>query len=149
MKFSSFTDYSLRVLIYLGVQQDRLATVSEIAGVFDISENHLTKVVHFLGRCGYAETVRGKGGGMRLALAPEDIRLGDVIRQTETDFDLVECFAPESNCRIGSACVLQGILKQGLDAMFGVLDGYTLADLLQRPKTLARLVRWDGDAAKA
>lgn len=140
MKFSSFTDYSLRVLIYLGVQQERLATVAEIASAFDISENHLTKVVHFLGRCGYAETVRGKGGGMRLALAPEDIRLGDVVRQTETDFDLVECFAPESTCRIGSACTLQGILKEGLDAMFEVLDRYTLADLLKKSKTLVRLV---------
>jgi Rrf2 family nitric oxide-sensitive transcriptional repressor len=140
MKFSSFTDYSLRVLIYLGVQQDRLATVGEIASAFEISENHLTKVVHFLGRCGYAETVRGKGGGMRLAQAPEDICLGDVIRQTETDFDLVECFSPESNCRIGSACALQSILKEGLDAMFEVLDGYTLADLLRKPKALMRLV---------
>lgn len=144
MRFSSFTDYSLRVLIYLGVQKDRLATVGEIASVFDISENHLTKVVHFLSRNGYLETTRGKGGGMRLARMPEQIGLGELIRQTETDFDLVECFSGDSHCRISPACRLNSILQDGLDAMFEVLDQYTVADLLAKPRTLARLVQWEG-----
>ncbi len=136
MRLSTFSDYSLRVLMYLGVQPDRLATIAEIAAAHGISESHLMKVVHQLGRCGLVETVRGKGGGMRLALAPQQIVLGDVIRQTESDFTLVECFGTNATCRIQGACHLNAILGEALNAMFLVLDGYTLADLLVNPQGL-------------
>ena len=140
MRLSTFSDYSLRVLMYLGIQPDRLPTISEIATFHDISENHLMKVVHQLGRSGYIETVRGKGGGMRLARAAQDIVLGDVIRQTESDFALVECFAQNSSCRIQSGCRLHTVLDEALSAMFLVLDGYTLADLLEKPQAPVRSI---------
>ena len=140
MKLSTFSDYSLRVLIYLGVRPGRLATIGEISDVFQVSQGHLMKVVHQLGRNGYIETVRGKGGGIRLGQAPEAIILGRVIRQTEVDLDLVECFGSESHCRIQPACRLRFILNEGLEAMFQVLDGYTLADLLRQPEELTTLV---------
>lgn len=149
MRLSSFSDYSLRVLMYLGVQPDRLATISEIAAVHQISENHLMKVVHQLGRGGYIETVRGKGGGMRLAHAPQDIVLGDVLRQTEGDFTMAECFSDDSSCRIQAACQLHGVLEQALSAMFLVLDDYTLADLLQKPQEHWRAINWQEKASGA
>ncbi len=136
MRLSTFSDYSLRVLMYLGAQPDRLATIAEIAAAHGISESHLMKVVHQLGRCGLVETVRGKGGGMRLAIAPQNIVLGDVIRQTESDFTLVECFGANATCRIQGACHLNAILDEALNALFLVLDGYTLADLLGNPQGL-------------
>lgn len=136
MRLSAFSDYSLRVLMYLGVQTERLATIAEIAAVHGISESHLMKVVHRLGRCGYIETLRGKGGGMRLARAPREIVLGDVLRQTESDFALAECFADGATCRIQGACGLHAILNEALSALFLVLDGYTLADLLVNPQGL-------------
>ncbi len=146
MRLRSFSDYSLRVLMYLGVQPDRLATIAEIAAAHEISENHLMKVVHQLGCGGYIETVRGKGGGMRLARAPRDIVLGDVIRQAEGDFALVECFTENSSCRIQPACRLHGILDEALSAMFLVLDDYTLADLLEKPQEHLKAIRWKENA---
>ena len=142
MRLSSFSDYSLRVLMYLGIQPDRLATIGEIAAAHQISENHLMKVVHQLGRGGYIETVRGKGGGMRLAREPQDIVLGDVLRQTEGDFAMAECFADDSSCRIQAACQLRRVLDQALSAMFRVLDDYTLADLLRKPQEHWRAINW-------
>lgn len=136
MRLSTFSDYSLRVLMYLGAQPGRLATIAEIAAGHGISESHLMKVVHQLGRSGFIETVRGKGGGVRLALAAKDIVLGDVIRQTESDFALVECFADNATCRIQGACCLNAILEQAVKALFLVLDGYTLEDLLVNPQGL-------------
>lgn len=136
MRLSTFSDYSLRVLMYLGVQDDRLVTIAEIAAVHDISKSHLMKVVHQLGLNGHIETVRGKGGGMRLARPPREIVVGDVIRQSESDFALAECFAGHSACRIQGACCLPAILNEALSAMFLVLDGYTLGDLVQRPHGL-------------
>lgn len=133
MRLSAFSDYSLRVLMVLGGNTDRLVTIAEIARLHEISENHLTKVVHQLGRDGYIETLRGKGGGMRLARAPRQIALGEVLRQTETDFTLVECFGPDSRCRIEPGCQLKIILGEALNALFRVLDSYTLADILLQP----------------
>ncbi|PLX73232.1 MAG: Rrf2 family transcriptional regulator [Azoarcus sp.] len=130
MRLSAFSDYSLRVLMHLGTHTDRLATIGEIAKLYDISENHLTKVVHQLGRAGYIDTLRGKGGGIRLARAPRQIPLGEVLRHTETDFALVECFGEASRCHIEPDCQLKPILNEALVAMFRVLDGYTLADIL-------------------
>lgn len=133
MRLSNFSDYSLRVLMYLGADPDRLATIGEIAAGHAISENHLMKVVHQLGRYGYLETVRGKGGGMRLARSPDAIVLGEVLRQTETDFMLAECLGSDASCRIQGACGLKRIFNEALSAMFLVLDSYTLADLLRDP----------------
>ena len=143
MRLTSFTDYSLRVLIYLGVRRDddRLATIGDVAAAYCISENHLMKVVHHLAKEGYVETTRGKGGGMRLGRAPEDINIGAVVRATEDNHKLVECFDRESSdCRIEAACVLRGLLGQALDAFLHALDRYTLADLLASKSKLARIL---------
>ena len=130
MRLSTFSDYSLRVLMYLACQHDRLATIVEISTAHRISKNHLMKVVHQLGRHGYVETVRGKGGGIRLARAAVEIRLGDVVRACEGDFALAECFSPGTQCRIVASCRLHGVLGEALAALLAVLDGYTLADLV-------------------
>ena len=141
MRLTTFSDYTLRVLVYLGVHDEGLVTIGDIAAAYDISENHLMKVVHYLGQHGYIETVRGKGGGMRLARAPEKINVGDLVRGTEENLKLVECFDKKaSDCRIEAACVIRGVLGRALEAFFGVLDGYTLADLLApKPRLLKML----------
>ncbi|HUH93087.1 MAG TPA: Rrf2 family transcriptional regulator [Casimicrobiaceae bacterium] len=141
MRLTSFSDYSLRVLIYLGTTRERLATIDEIAAAYGISGNHLMKVVHHLGRHGYVETVRGKGGGMRLARAPESINVGQVTRTTEDSFALVECFeGGEPDCRIARVCVLRQALSQALEAFLAALDRYTLADLLAPERPLTRIL---------
>lgn len=141
MKLTTFSDYSLRVLIYLAVRDDSLSTIGEIAEAYDISRNHLMKVVHNLGVLGYLETVRGKNGGVRLAMAPKDINIGALLRETEDTTSLVECFnREESHCTIDSACALRGILQQALGGFFGVLDQYTLADVLRNRKRLGKLL---------
>jgi Rrf2 family transcriptional regulator, nitric oxide-sensitive transcriptional repressor len=144
MRLTIFTDYSLRVLIYLGARRDapRLATIGDIASAYGISENHLMKVVHHLAKEGYIETTRGKGGGMRLARAPEEINIGHLVRGTEEDFALVECFQDGNRkCPIIPACVLPGILERALHAFFRELDGQTLAGLLQPTAKLVRIFR--------
>ncbi len=133
MRLTRYTDYSLRVLIYLGLQQDRLSSIREIADAYGISESHLMKVVQALGQFGYVATLRGRGGGLKLAKPPSEINLGDVVRNTEDDVALVECFSERSACRIAGPCRLEHALRRALEAFFKVLDDYTLADLL-RPK---------------
>ncbi|HLH11082.1 MAG TPA: Rrf2 family transcriptional regulator [Methylovirgula sp.] len=133
MRLTRYTDYSLRVLIYLGLQQDRLSSIREIAEVYGISESHLMKVVQALGQFGYVATLRGRNGGLKLARAPSEINLGEVVRNTEEDFTLVDCFAQAPDCRIAGPCRLEHALRKALEAFFQVLDDYTLADLL-RPK---------------
>lgn len=141
MRLTTFTDYSLRVLIYLGVHDDEIATVGEIAQAYGISSNHLMKVVHHLAQGGYIETARGKGGGMRLGLAPDKINIGELVRGTEDNRKLVECFDRDhSDCRIESACVLRGVLGKALDAFYGSLDAYTLADLIAPKPRLANML---------
>lgn len=133
MRLTRYSDYSLRVLIYLAVRPQSLATIAEIALAYGISRAHVMKVVHQLGRAGYLETVRGRGGGMQLARLPEEISVGEVVRVTEGRMDLVECFDPEtSQCRIGPACRLHGVLEEALDAFLATLDRYTLSDLVAR-----------------
>lgn len=141
MRLTQYTDYALRVLIYVGLRQDRPATIPEIARCYGISRNHLMKVVHQLGMWGYVQTLRGKGGGLRLARSPREISLGQVVRQAEESFSLVECFDPESNrCCITPACLLRKALQEAVESFLATLDGYTLADLLQsRSKLIALL----------
>ena len=141
MKLTSFTDYSLRVLIYLAAQPERRATIAEIATSFDVSVNHLTKVVHFLGKQGWLANVRGKGGGLGLALAPENIVVGKVVRATEGAAMPAECFGDTpDHCSIARICRLRGVLRQAVDAFYDVLDDYTLDDLVQNRSSLARVL---------
>ena len=142
MRLTLYTDYSLRVLIYLGTKPEgERSTVQEISYAFHISKNHLTKVVHELGKAGYIETIRGRGGGIQLKVPPEDIIIGDVVRQTEDDFQLVECFNKESNaCVIAPACRLKGVLQEALDAYLKILDKYTIEDFIQNKDELSVLL---------
>jgi Rrf2 family nitric oxide-sensitive transcriptional repressor len=137
MRLTVHTDYALRTLLYLGLHGERLGSIRAIAQAYDISENHLTKVVHRLGRGGFVNTVRGRGGGIRLARPPAAIRIGDVVRRTEEDMALVECFGSANTCRITADCRLRGAFDEALRAFLAVLDGYTLADLLGAPEMLA------------
>lgn len=141
MRLTTFTDYCLRVLTFVGTKGSGPATIDEIAGHYGISRNHVMKVVLRLGQCGYLETTRGKGGGMRLGMAPEEVNLGALIREVEVDTELVECFeSGGGDCRIASVCVLRSVLHEALEAFFAVLDRYTLADLLAPKSDLARLL---------
>ena len=141
MRLTFHTDYALRMLIYLAVRPDRLATIKEISEAYDISRNHMMKVAHELGRSGFLETARGRGGGLRLSRPPEDIGIGDVVRAMEEDFRIVECFDQERNtCVITGACRLKGILNEGLQAWLAVLDRYTLRDLAVEPEPLGRIL---------
>ena len=129
MRLTVYTDYSLRLLIYAALKPDGLTTIGEVAQAYGISRNHLTKVVDQLGLAGYIETVRGKGGGLRLARAAEAIRIGDVVRHTEPDMALTPCFKPiGAPCTILPACLLKGALGEARESFLQVLDGYTLAD---------------------
>lgn len=142
MRLTSFTDYSLRVLIYLAAEPGRRATIAEIASAFSVSENHLTKVVHFLGRHGWLANVRGKGGGVELAQPPETIVVGAVVRAAEGIPMPAECFgdAPEA-CSIARLCRLRGVLHEAVQAFEAVLGRYTLADLVARNRpSLARVL---------
>ena len=150
MKLTAFTDYSLRVLIYLAAQPGRRATISEISGVFEISENHLTKVVHFLGRQGWISTVRGKGGGMQLGRPAGDIRVGQVVRDTEGAALPAECFAQaQSDCAIVPCCRLKGVLAEAVDAFYAVLDRYTLADITRNKAALGSILQFHRAASAA
>jgi Rrf2 family nitric oxide-sensitive transcriptional repressor len=136
MRLTQWTDYSLRVLMYCAVHQQREqpVTISEIAEAHGISRSHLTKIVMTLSALGYLETTRGRGGGLRLLVPAEQIVLGEVIRQTETDFNLVECFDAAANqCRIAGLCGLKHVLADALGAYLAKLDVVTLADLVLPP----------------
>ena len=115
MRLTAYTDYTLRTLMYLGLNQDKLVTIHDIAELHNISKNHLMKVVHQLGLSGMVETVRGRHGGLRLNRTPEHINIGEIVRNTESDFYMAECFNPESNsCGYAPSCTLKGILSSAL-----------------------------------
>ena len=141
MRLTTFSDYTLRVLIYLALDQTKLVTIPLIAGAYGISENHLMKVVHQLARAGVVETVRGKGGGIRLARPPEEIRLGQIVKAAEGAAPIVECLGEEeSACCIAPACRLSGILVRAFAALYDVLDEYTLADLVGNRRALKQVL---------
>ncbi|HTH18234.1 MAG TPA: Rrf2 family transcriptional regulator [Magnetospirillum sp.] len=135
MRLTLHTDYALRVLVHVGLRNGELVTISEIADCYAISKNHLTKVVHQLGRAGYLETVRGKYGGVRLLVQPEDVRLGDFVRRTEDDFALARCMrednaCDEETCLLEGSCIARLAFGQGLAAFFETLNHYTVADMI-------------------
>jgi Rrf2 family transcriptional regulator, nitric oxide-sensitive transcriptional repressor len=141
MRLTVYTDYALRLLIYAALKPDGLVNIGEVADAYGISRNHLTKVVHELGIAGYVATVRGKGGGLRLARPASAIRVGDVVRQTEPDMALTPCLGSfEAACPIVPACRLKSALEEAGDAFLRVLDGYTIADLVASGPRMQRLL---------
>jgi len=145
MRLTFFTDYTLRTLLHLGSTPGRLVTIQEIADLHKISRNHLMKVVNELARNGVIHTTRGRNGGFRLAHKPEDINIGAIVRMSENDFYMAECFDPDgAACGLVEACGLKGILSRATAAFLAELDGHTLATLLpeptprERPITLQR-----------
>lgn len=141
MQLTLHTDYALRVLIYAGMQADQLCTIPQIVARFGISRGHVMKVVHRLGQLGYLETVRGKGGGVRLARLPARIRIGAVVRDMEEELGVLGCLqGPPGYCRIEAGCILRGALRAATEAFLATLDDYTLADLVKPRHTLVRLM---------
>lgn len=135
MRLTLHADYSLRILLYLSGRQERLVSTQEVSEAYGISKNHLVRVVQVLGKHGFIEVRPGRSGGLTLARAPSEISLGEVFRVTEPDFQLVECFDPETNtCPIAPACGLKGVLFEAQAAFLAVLDKYTLADITKRSR---------------
>ena len=139
MRLTMFSDYAIRVLMYAAAAGERLVTIEEIARAYGISRSHLMKVVNSLTKAGYLKGVRGRAGGVTLARPGAEINLGAVVRQTEPDFALVECFTADNQCAISACCRLPNILNEALGAFAATLDRYTLADLTLGPADFARL----------
>jgi Rrf2 family nitric oxide-sensitive transcriptional repressor len=142
VRITRYTDYSLRVLLFVALKDKQISTIGEIADAYGISKNHLRKVVHELSVKGYLLASRGKNGGMYLKGAPEDINIGAVVRDLEQDLEIVECFGDATGCVLTPACELKKAFGNALQAFFSCLDGYTLADLLpgkNRPQILRLL----------
>lgn len=140
MRLTVYTDYALRLLMYLGTHPDQLCTIQQVAEAYGISKNHLMKVAQQLARTGSVESLRGRGGGLRLARPPAEIGIGDVVRATEDDFRLVECFDKDRNrCVITRSCRLRGLLSEALEAYLEVLDRYSLEDLISDQAALLEL----------
>jgi Rrf2 family nitric oxide-sensitive transcriptional repressor len=138
VRLTLWTDYALRTLVYVGAKGGRLSTIAEIADCFDISNAHLMKIVNQLAQLGYVETLRGKGGGIRLARRAEQVSIGGVVRHTEDELAVMGCLSDAGFCRIEGCCVLRGALREATAAFLDTLDGYTLADLLAPRAALAR-----------
>ena len=150
MRLTVYTDYALRLLMFLAVKQDGLATIAEVAESYGVSKNHMMKVAHQLGVAGYVETVRGRSGGLRLAKPAASINLGDVVRRTEQDMALVPCLEPgDTSCAIRPCCTLRHALAEAADAFMGVLDGYSLSDLVKPRAPLMRLLSIEPAAQRA
>lgn len=141
MRLAEYTDYALRVLMYCATNAGRLVTVAELAEHHGLSKNHLMKIVSHLANQGVLETIRGRGGGLRLLMPPEQIRVGDIVRRSETDFRLVECFDSRTNtCSLTPTCRLKPLFERALAAYLHELDGATLADLTVAPPRSANAV---------
>ena len=137
MRLTTYTDYALRVLMYVGLKNDELVRIDEVATSFGISRNHVSKIVHNLGAKGYLQTVRGRNGGFQLARDAQEIGVGQVVRDFEPDFNLVECFdSSQSNCRIQPSCVLARELNAAMVAFFDRLDRVTLRVFTQPRSSL-------------
>ena len=140
MRIATYSDYALRLLMYAAVKYPNFVTINEVATAYGISKNHLMKVTHDLATSGYLETVRGRSGGLRLARPAKEINVGKVMRMTESDSALVECFDAKTNrCVITPACTLKHTLHDALEAFFKSLETKTLADLVKKPKALEEL----------
>jgi len=140
MRLTLNTDFSLRVLMYVGLFGDKLATINDIAESFGISKDHLMKVVTYLSQKGYLETVRGRNGGIRLMREPRRINIGQVVRDTENQLDVIGCLERRGYCPIERACVLRSALRDATQAFLAVLDTYTLADLIKPQRALSSLL---------
>ncbi|WP_427914713.1 Rrf2 family transcriptional regulator [Ramlibacter sp. MMS24-I3-19] len=141
MKLTAFTDYSLRVLIYLAAQPGGRATISQVASAYGISENHLVKVVHFLGKAGWLTNVRGKGGGLELGRPADRINIADVVRDAEGETAVAACFeGGDDSCRIVPSCKLRRVLGDAVAAFYAVLARYTLADIARNRDELATIL---------
>jgi Rrf2 family protein len=141
MQLTQFSNYAMRTLMYCALRRGGLCRVRDIAEAYGVSEHHLMKVVQVLGHIGVVETVRGRGGGIRLARPPHEIVVGDVVRATEGKMQLVECFdEAASTCPLTTVCRFRQALHRALDAFFLVLDGYTLADMVATPEPLEALL---------
>lgn len=142
MRLTQYTDFSLRVLIYLGLQEDRRCTIREISDAYGISRNHLMKVVQQLAAEGFVDSVRGVGGGLTLSADAGRLNVGGIVRKMEPDLGLVECMRPGNECVITPACSLAGMLSEARKAFLDVLDRYTLTDILtpDRRGELTRLL---------
>tara|TARA_B100000378_G_scaffold157417_1_gene126714 strand:+ start:1451 stop:1900 length:450 start_codon:yes stop_codon:yes gene_type:complete len=134
MRLTTFSDYALRVLMYAASAGDRLITIEETAAAYSISKTHLMKIVNVLARNGYLVSIRGRSGGFRLAMPPERVNLGAVIRATEADFALVECLAAGNQCVVTKPCKLPAILNEALTSFLTVFDNYTLANIVLSPQ---------------
>ena len=139
MRFTLYTDFALRTLIQVALNDGKLTTINDIARSFGISKQHLTKVVSDLGQKGYLDTVRGRGGGIRLRRLPRDINIGQVVREIE-DGNVIGCLAAGGYCPIERVCVLRNALRDATQAFFGVLDTYSLADLIRPKKALSSIL---------
>jgi Rrf2 family nitric oxide-sensitive transcriptional repressor len=144
MRLARMTDFAIRLLVYVAQRPERLCTIAEVAGAYGISETHLMKITHQLGLAGLLATARGKGGGIRLARPPGEIRLGDVVRTLEPDFFIVECFSTGTACTLTGNCAITGAMEGALRSFLESLDRHTLADVmspLPAPTQAIRLVR--------
>jgi len=140
MRLTQHTDYALRLLVHLAVAPEGRVTAVDVANTFGISVDHLRKVVQLLAGAGYVNTRRGRTGGVALAKPPADICIGDVVRLTETDFGLVECFRPDNRCVLTPGCAIIPVLADARDAFLAVLDRATLADCIGDSAGIRRLL---------
>jgi Rrf2 family nitric oxide-sensitive transcriptional repressor len=140
MQLTSFSDYCLRVLVYAGTRHPVLSSIKEITKAYNINEPHVVKVVHFLSKAGYLETLRGRGGGVRLKKPADQIIIGDLIRLTEANLAIVECLSAGGHCAITPACAMKPMFKEALDAFLNVLDQYSLAQILAPQQALSNLL---------